>query len=67
MASTSAWRPQEAPLRQLISYLVDSLSGLDRNVQRNAEMVSQREGYTESQQKLIKYMPKDAQASEIDG
>jgi len=40
MSTTSAWRPQEAPLRQLISYLVDSLSGLDRNVQRNAEMVS---------------------------
>jgi len=67
MASTSAWLPQEAPLRQLISYLVDSLSGLDRNVQRNAEMVSRGEGYTDVQQKLIKYTTKDAQASEIDG
>jgi len=67
MASTSAWLPQEAPLRQLISYLVDSLSGLDRNVQRNAEMVSKREEYTDLRQKLIKYTAKDAQASEIDG
>jgi len=60
--------PQEAPLRQLISYLVDSLSGLDRNVQRNAEMVSKRgKDIQILQQKLIKCTTKDAQASEIDG
>lgn len=40
MSATSNWRPEEAPLRQLLGFLNDSLSGRDLNVQRKAEMVS---------------------------
>jgi transportin-1 len=34
-----AWQPQEEPLRQLAQYLKDSLSGQDKTVQKNAEIV----------------------------
>lgn len=39
----STWLPEEEPLRQLISFLHDSLSGRDLNVQRKAEMVSREQ------------------------
>jgi len=35
----SSWLPEQEPLRQLISFLNDSLSGRDFNVQRKAELV----------------------------
>ena len=38
-----AWQPQEAPLRQVVGYLKDSLSPVDRVAQRNATVVSTRE------------------------
>ncbi|KAF2104281.1 ARM repeat-containing protein [Rhizodiscina lignyota] len=34
-----AWQPQEEPLRTLAHYLRDSLSGHDKNAQKNAELV----------------------------
>jgi len=39
MAAVAAWQPQEAPLRTLIGYLNDTLSG-NMNAQRRAEVVS---------------------------
>jgi transportin-1 len=35
-----AWQPQEEPLRQLSGYLKDSLSGYNKNAQKQAEIVS---------------------------
>jgi transportin-1 len=35
-----AWQPDEEPLRQLSSCLKDSLSGHDKNTQKQAEIVS---------------------------
>jgi hypothetical protein len=35
-----AWQPQEEPLRQLSSCLKDSLSGHNKNAQKQAELVS---------------------------
>jgi transportin-1 len=37
-----AWQPEEEPLRQLSSCLRDSLSGHNKNVQKQAEIVSYR-------------------------
>ncbi len=34
------WSPEEVPLRELVRYLNDSLSGYDLNVQKKAELVS---------------------------
>ena len=34
-----AWQPQEEPLRQLSGYLRDSLSGYNKNAQKQAEIV----------------------------
>jgi hypothetical protein len=34
-----AWQPQEEPLRQLSSCLRDSLSGHNKNAQKQAELV----------------------------
>ncbi|OKL63621.1 hypothetical protein UA08_01019 [Talaromyces atroroseus] len=36
------WQPQEEPLRQLASYLRDSLNSYDRNLQKQAEMMLTR-------------------------
>jgi len=36
----ASWLPEQEPLRQLITFLHDSLSGRDLNVQRKAELVS---------------------------
>lgn len=35
-----AWQPQEEPLRQLSGCLKDSLSGHNKNAQKQAELVS---------------------------
>jgi transportin-1 len=35
-----AWQPEKEPLRQLSGYLRDSLSGHNKNAQKQAEMVS---------------------------
>ena len=35
-----AWQPEEQPLRQLSDCLKDSLSGHNKNAQKQAEMVS---------------------------
>jgi hypothetical protein len=40
MTTQSVWRPEEAPLRQLITILYESLSGKDPTAQRKAELVS---------------------------
>lgn len=37
-----AFQPQEAELKQLAGFLKDSLSGYDRERQKNAEQVSLR-------------------------
>jgi hypothetical protein len=37
-----AWQPQEGQLTQLAQYLKDSLTPQDKNVQKNAELVSRR-------------------------
>jgi len=34
-----AWQPQEEPVRQLSGYLKDSLSGHNKNAQKQAEIV----------------------------
>jgi hypothetical protein len=34
------WQPEEQPLKQLVSFLKDSLSGYDRAAQRHADQVS---------------------------
>lgn len=36
----STWQPEKEPLQQLITYLNDSLTGRDGNIQRTAELVS---------------------------
>ena len=38
MAAVAAWQPQEEPLKTLIQYLNDTLSG-NMNAQRQAEVV----------------------------
>lgn len=40
MKDMASWQPQEEPLRQLSSCLKDSLSGHNKNAQKQAETVS---------------------------
>ncbi len=40
MTTTMIWSPEEVPLRELVRFLNDSLSGYDHNVQKKAELVS---------------------------
>lgn len=42
MASTMSWQPDTEPLKQLVSYLKDSLSSHDKNAQKYAELVCLR-------------------------